>query len=214
CTACNGTLTGGQVVNQADTSTAVSSNHNPSVFGQSVTFTASVSVDSPGAGTPGGTVQFKIDGVDFGAAVALVGGSASSGATSSLAVGNRVVTAVYGGSTNFNGSNGTLTGGQVVRSEERRVGEGSKSQPSRYGQRVTCKATVSVACPGAGAVGGSVLFKIDGVDFGAAVALVGGSASSGATSSLAVGNRVVTAVYGGSTNFNGSNGTLTGGQVV
>src|SRR5207253_7996640 len=48
-----------QTVNQAGTTTAVSSSVNPSVFGQSVTFTATVSAVAPGAGTATGTVTFK-----------------------------------------------------------------------------------------------------------------------------------------------------------
>src|SRR4029077_8203984 len=48
-----------EVVNKASSSTAVSSSPNASVFGQVVTFTATVSAVSPGAGTPGGTVTFK-----------------------------------------------------------------------------------------------------------------------------------------------------------
>src|SRR5204862_423890 len=91
-----GTLSGGQVVNQASTSTAVASSLNPSTFGAAVTFTATVS--STG-GTPTGTVQFKIDGSDFGTPVTLSAGSATSGSTSSLTVGTHTVTAVYSGAT-------------------------------------------------------------------------------------------------------------------
>src|SRR5207247_5716132 len=47
-----------QVVNKASTSTSLTSSVNPSVFGQSVTFTATVSVTAPGAGTPTGAVNF------------------------------------------------------------------------------------------------------------------------------------------------------------
>jgi hypothetical protein len=53
-----GTFTGStstallQTVNRAATATAVASSPNPSVFGQPVTFTATVSVAPPGAGTP------------------------------------------------------------------------------------------------------------------------------------------------------------------
>ena len=47
-----------QEVNPAATTTALTSSANPSVFGQSVTFTATVSVPGPGAGTPTGTVTF------------------------------------------------------------------------------------------------------------------------------------------------------------
>ena len=42
-------------VDKADTSTSLSSSANPSKFGQSVTFTATVSVTSPGSGTATGT---------------------------------------------------------------------------------------------------------------------------------------------------------------
>src|SRR5205807_2077726 len=45
-------------VDKADTSTSLSSSANPSKFGQSVTFTATVTVTSPGAGTPSATVTF------------------------------------------------------------------------------------------------------------------------------------------------------------
>ena len=64
-------------VDQAATTTAVASNHNPSANGQNVTFTATVTADAPGSGTPAGTVQFTIDSSPFGGPVALVGGQAS-----------------------------------------------------------------------------------------------------------------------------------------
>src|SRR6266851_9437416 len=49
-----------QTVNAANTSTVLGSSANPSVFGQSVTFTATVSDASTGStGTPTGTVTFK-----------------------------------------------------------------------------------------------------------------------------------------------------------
>src|SRR5207253_402671 len=48
-----------QIVNSASTTTAVASSANPSAFGQSVTFTATVAATAPGAGTPTGTVTFK-----------------------------------------------------------------------------------------------------------------------------------------------------------
>ncbi|MFI5372708.1 MAG: Ig-like domain repeat protein, partial [Candidatus Eisenbacteria bacterium] len=81
-------------VNQASTSTTVGSSANPSLVGQSVTFTATVGAVAPGAGTPGGSVQFKIDGADAGSPVALSGGSAIY-ATSALTAGSHTVAAVY-----------------------------------------------------------------------------------------------------------------------
>src|SRR3989441_793977 len=47
-----GTLAGGQTVSKRTTSTAVSSSANPSAFGQSVTFTATVTSTGAGAGNP------------------------------------------------------------------------------------------------------------------------------------------------------------------
>ena len=104
----DGNLTGStsapvtQTVNQAATTTAVAPSDNPSVLGQSVTFTATVSVTSPASGTPSGTVTFY-DGL------ASIGtGSLSSDtatfSTAALSVGNHTITAVYAGDANFVGS--------------------------------------------------------------------------------------------------------------
>src|SRR5439155_14434099 len=51
-----------QTVNQADSTNTLTSSANPSVFGQPVIFTNTVSAVSPGAGTPTGTVTFSVDG--------------------------------------------------------------------------------------------------------------------------------------------------------
>jgi len=66
-----GNLTGGQTVNPALKSTviSVSSSKNPSDYKQSVTLTVTINTISSAAGTPSGTVQFKIDGANFGSAV-------------------------------------------------------------------------------------------------------------------------------------------------
>ena len=94
------------------TTTAVTSSANPSVFNQSVTFTATVTPVS-GSGTPTGTVQFQADGANLGSAVTLNGGVATV-STSSLTVGTHPITAAYSGDANFDTSNGTLAGGQEV----------------------------------------------------------------------------------------------------
>src|SRR5205814_505887 len=56
----------------AATTTTVSSSANPSIYGQSVTFTATV---APASGTtpPTGSVQFVVDGSNFGSSVSLSG---------------------------------------------------------------------------------------------------------------------------------------------
>ena len=77
-------------VTKATTATAVTSSANPSMLGQSVTFTATVT--GPG-GTPGGTVTFA-DGATTLATVALDAGTAT-WSTSALAPGTHGITATY-----------------------------------------------------------------------------------------------------------------------
>ena len=86
---------------QAKTTTTINSSANPSVFGQNVTFAATVNVVSPGAGTPSGTVDFfdTTTGQDLGT-VLLIGNTATV-STAGLSVGNQVILATYSGDTNF-----------------------------------------------------------------------------------------------------------------
>jgi hypothetical protein len=83
------------------TSTTVSSSLNPSTAGAAVQFRATVTASS---GTPTGTVQFLVDGSDFGSPVTLVNGVANSAVTTSLAQGAHTITAVYSGDPGFNAS--------------------------------------------------------------------------------------------------------------
>jgi hypothetical protein len=98
-----------ETVNQASTTTAVSSSKNPSIVGDPLTFTAQV---SPATAT--GTVQFQIDNTNVGSPVPLSAGTATSPSISTLAFGNHAVTAVYAGDANYSTSTGTLSGGQQV----------------------------------------------------------------------------------------------------
>src|SRR6185369_15956088 len=160
-----GSLSPDQTVNKADTTTVVSSSSNPSVFGQGVTFTATVSATAPGSGTPSGTVQFKIDGSDFGSPVSLSGGSASSGTIATLPVGPHVITAVYSGDGNFlAGTSADST--QTVNKANTTSAVSSSFTPSAFGQSVSFTVTVGANAPGAGTLSGTVQFKIDGSNFG------------------------------------------------
>jgi hypothetical protein len=80
----------------------VISSLNPSVFGDTVTFTAVVIPVTPGTGTPTGSVKFE-DGTTVLYTATLSGGTATF-TTSKLAVGSHTITAVYGGDTDFTGS--------------------------------------------------------------------------------------------------------------
>src|SRR5215813_13359693 len=97
--------------NKAATAAAVVSSVNPSDFGQSVTFTATV---TSGAGTPTGTVQFKDNGANLGVPVALNPSGVAQFTTTTLTGGAHTIAADYSGDTNFLTSTGTLSGGQAV----------------------------------------------------------------------------------------------------
>src|SRR5205814_1050874 len=88
-----------QTVNKVNTTTALSSSQNPSVFGQFVTFTATVTAVAPGVGAPTGTVSFK-DGVTIVGTGTLNAGQTMF-STSALSVNTHAMTAVYNGSSNF-----------------------------------------------------------------------------------------------------------------
>ena len=94
-----------QVVNKATTTTTLTSSQNPSNFGQSVTFTASVTPQF--SGTVKGSVTFY-DGTTVLKTMALSGGVAKF-TTSTLTSGAHSITATYNGNANFDGSSASLT---------------------------------------------------------------------------------------------------------
>ena len=97
------TATGSLQVNIATTATTLTSSPNPSSQGQQVTLTATVSAVAPGSGTPNGTVTFK-DGATVLGTAAVNGSGQAVLQTSTLALGPRSLTATYGGSSNYAGS--------------------------------------------------------------------------------------------------------------
>ena len=103
-----GTLT----ITQSLTIGAITSSTNPALPGANVTFTMTVGAVAPGVGTPGGTVNFRIDGSIAGSG-ALVGGVATF-SISTLALGSHTVAAEYAGDVNFVGSTNALTPNQVI----------------------------------------------------------------------------------------------------
>ncbi|MBZ5643666.1 MAG: FG-GAP-like repeat-containing protein [Acidobacteriia bacterium] len=207
-----GSLTGNpQVVNKANTATAVTSSSNPSSFGQSVTLTATISAAAPGAGTPSGVVKF----FDGGVLVASVPISLGVGTftSSTLAAGNHMFTTTYTGDGAFNVGPGLLTGNpQVVNKTDTTTAVTSSQNPSSFGQVVTFTATVSPMSPGTGAPTGTVTFLDGGSSIGSGN--LSGGVATFTTSTMPLGNHTVTTTYAGSANFNGSVGTLTGNPQV
>jgi len=186
-------------VNKASTRTIVVSSHNPSVFGQSVTFTATVAAVAPGSGTPTGTVTFKNGGTVLSSGT-LVSGKVTF-STAALAPGAHSITVSYNGSTDFNTStSGVLA--QTVNKATTKTTLVSSHNPSVFGQSVTFTATVAAVAPGSGTPTGTVTFKNGGTVFGSGT-LVSGKVTF-STSILTRGTHSITTVYAGSVDHLGS----------
>src|SRR5439155_896384 len=90
-------------VNRAQAGASLGTSANPSMAGQPVTFTVTVTPTDAGAtDTPTGQVDFYADGVYLGSGT-LSNGVASL-SISSLSVGNHTITAVYEGDSLYDGS--------------------------------------------------------------------------------------------------------------
>jgi hypothetical protein len=185
-----------QVVNQANTTTTLAST-NPSVFGQSVTFTATVAATAPGAGNATGTVQFYDNGSAIGSAVTLTSGSATSAAITNFGVGSHSITAIYSGDSSFVTSTSSAVS-QVVNQASTTTTLATTSA-SVFGQSVTFTATVAANSPGAGTANGTITFKNGSTIIGTGT-LISGTATL-SIASLAVGSNSITAVYGGDSSF-------------
>ena len=202
----------------------ITSSDKSSILGQPVTFTATL---TSSGGTPEGTVQFFVDGKKFGnqpgnQPVPLSGGSATTPAISTLAVGNHKIGANYIPDPSWSSSSGTLPGGQTVNRGAPSISISSSENPSTYGDWVTFYAYVA-GVPGVANPTGTVQFEVDGNNFGKPVTLKTFPisknvsitlAASSAISSLLTGTHTVTADYSGDNVFLKSSGTLSGGQVV
>ena len=122
---------------KSDTATALSSTINPTTVGASVKFTAAV---TPSTAT--GSVTF-MDGVTtLGTAVTLSGGSASYDATA-LSVGDHIITAVYAGDSDYNGSTSPAITQKVVDKATPLVVFNTVPTPTYLGGNFTVSATTT-----------------------------------------------------------------------
>ena len=131
----NGTLTVDQITLVPGISFTLTSSLNPSTYGQSVTFTATI----PPAAT--GTMQFLDNGVAMGSPVAVVSGVATY-TTSAITVGTQAITAYYSGDSNYSPAT-SLPVNQVVNSTATVTQISSSLNPSTYGSPVTFSSSVN-----------------------------------------------------------------------
>lgn len=187
-----------QTVNQASTTTGlISSGPSPSIFGQAVTFTTTISVNNPGTGTPTGTVTFK-DGANTLGAGTVDGSGHATFTAMFLSVGSHSVTAAYSGDSNFVAS-GSQTVPQNVNQASTSTVVTASPNPGFAGNNVTLTAKISATVPGAGDPSGTVTFLDSGTALGTGT--VSRGVATFTTTTLSVGSHSIRAKYNGDTSF-------------
>ena len=187
-------------VDPMPTFTALVSNVSPSVFGQSVTFTATVSADERGGPTPSGRVTFSEGANSLGAAVSLDANGVATLATGALSAGSHTILAEYSPDEGFVAS--TSSGHvQEVTAALTAVALSGPTGSVTFGEEITFAATVSAVDPGAGTPTGTVTFKNGSAVVGEPAILDANGIATITTAELGAGTHSITAEYSGDDNF-------------
>jgi hypothetical protein len=195
-----------QVVNAYPTATTLSSSLNPSIYGQSLTWTATVTSPDTYYQPPTGQVAFMAYGEAIGHAT-LNSSTGVATFTSSVEYANSYpLTAVYKGDA-YNQSSTSSVLNQVINPTTTTATLTSSPNPSISGESVTFKAVINSPTT---SPTGPVTFTAGNIVLGQ-VQLKGRIAEL-TTSSLPVGSTTVTATYNGDSNIKGSSASVT--QVV
>jgi hypothetical protein len=186
------------------TQTSLASSLNPSTYGQSVTFTATV-IPVGISGTVTGNVTFKdtVNGVTTTLGTQSLSGGVARGTTSALIAGTHTITAFYNGNATYSPSTGTLT--QTVNKATTTTTLTSSLNPSNYLQSVTFTATVTGQYGGTPT--GTVTFSYSGGTL--CTSALSSAVATCATAALTVGSDLITGAYNGDNNYLTSTGTLT-----
>lgn len=182
-----------QTVEPATATVVVTTSGSSTVWGESLTISAAVSVDAPGSGIATGTVSFRSGATVLGSATLDASGVASL-TIDSLPVGSHVLVADYSGDASVDPQTASIA--HSVDQATSNVMVTSSPSPSVVGQPVTLMATVSVASPGSGTATGTVTFNDGPAILGTATLDSSGQAVL-AVSDLAVGTHSISATYGG-----------------
>jgi hypothetical protein len=182
-------------------SVSVTSVQNPTLYGGTATFNATVT--SSGSTKPTGTVTFK-DGSTALATVPVDTSGNASYSTKSLAYGHRFITAAYSGDSHYVAGSMTLV--QAVKMTTT-VTLTSSPNPSAYGQAVTLTATVTTTVAVSNVATGTVVFRDHDSTLGFAAVNSSGQAIL-TISTLGPGTHPLFVSYQGDSNFNGSGSTI------
>ncbi len=197
----NGTL----AVNKYPTTTVISSNPNPSSYGQAVTLTAQVTTSGPSS--PTGSVTFR-NGTTALGATAVNGSGIATLTTKLIPLGSNQLTATYGGSP-INGTSASAPITQNVNQAVISMTLTSTPNPSIAGNSVTL--TAKLTSHGGLPVASAVTFSYGSSTLGAAN-INGAGVATFSTAALPQGSDQVTATYAGSNDYGPATASLT--QVV
>jgi len=180
------------------TSAVVTSDRNPSTYGQTVTLTATVNTEAPTA--PTGNVTFRNSASVLGSAP--LHGNVAAITKTKLPAGTLSITATYNGDSVSNKSTSPVLTQMVIQATTT-TNLTSSLNPSQQGQSVqfTAKVQSPTVVPS-----GSVTFTAGSTNLGT-VTLTGSKASL-TTANLAAGNVTVTAAYNGTADIAGSSGSV------
>jgi hypothetical protein len=188
-----------QVISGYSVSASLTSSLNPSITGQNVTFTATITSTN---GTPTGTIQFTDNGNTLGTQPLNASGAATF-STSTLTVGSHNITATYIPTGSFAGTSVNIT--QIVNAVTNTVNVTSSLNPSTFGQAVTFTAHIN---SNAGTVSGTVAFYDIGNYLGQQIVDPSGNAAI-ISSTLTVGAHTITATFTPAGSATPSSGALT-----
>ena len=199
------TMTVASTSTPALTTTTVGSSSNPSLVGQSVTFTATVKRTSNNAAATGGTVTFNEGATVLAGPLAINGAGQASFTLSTLVAGTHSIAATYSGTATLATSTGTFS--QVVAKIATTTVVVSSKNPSNSGQSVTFTATVR--SNGRAVTSGKVMFKDGSTTLGGPISVNANGTASITISNLSAGNHQIAAIYGPTDTYEISTGTLT-----
>ena len=186
-------------VNKGDTTAVINSDPpDPSVVGESVTVTYTVTANPPGGGNPTGNVLVT-DGVNS-CTGTLNASSQGSCIVALFTPGARTLTATYQGDLNYNASPAsTGAGHQVNKAGTTTTITDDTPDPSVFGQNYAVTASVAANAPGSGTPTGTITVT-DGTN-NCTITLPATSCNLPGTS---VGAKTLTATYNGDASYNAS----------